>query len=435
MTHYNLQVSEVKNGKITPELTKKNSWQKVTHIYVLNSPNLQSLHANDLPNNLIYLGLGKCLNLTYLESLPPKIKILDLNNCSKLQYLTIGKLKNLETINLNGCDGLEFSDQLIEDLKRLETSGCKITYPKKQQIIREKAIQETLSKVEELKNSSPNLHLMLSRYLTEDLDRRDSRYILAQNVNVLFLHLEGISTAEKGFDLDLFEEIATNSLAGCVNQPTLGVIKINTTIEALKLSTLKNQIVALRPLIILNILNHFVKFDNLRNSTAKIPPILAAEIVLVLAKEVQNKLLQDGKMESRWPAFPSKIANEENQHIKKFINDSIIYESFNLVVKVLTKSTLQEQDLAADELMIPILGHILAPQESRDAKSLHKEMSQKILQMPQNKMTGSFRELNAQKDNTIYRAIVKSIEPSSKMSPLTTTKKSLLEQNHQLLSG
>ncbi|MFT6332141.1 MAG: hypothetical protein ACJAW3_000469 [Lentimonas sp.] len=295
---------EVVDGFLRPTLKEGEDWDEISSLFITSNRNLIQLTKADLPKFLLSLSLSGCSNLQSVEPPETATKLI-LNECSNLQNLSILSLKELELLNLEGCNNIKWTAEIELHLQFLEEKDCKITYPENhskytQKIVDEANIRKAQTQLSSLNNShNPNLHKLLNIYLTKHSEQQKSTAIkeVARLLNII---------DEKPEDKIWLEEIApkfTNDETD-LNKNALGLFYISSWLKVARQENEEAKLEALIPLMIYDFISQFVKKEceeKENYSSFEIQLLTNAAL-----QKIHQELKGDGDF-LNWTAVPKSI--------------------------------------------------------------------------------------------------------------------------------
>lgn len=251
-----------------------------------------------------------------LETIPAEIGslaalinlYLDDNNLKRIPE-EISGLSNLITLDLSDNPELESSTELLAILSDLEGRRCDIRYPeqfsfdplftKAESRLALIATKYKTTNSIEATNPIPNTTALLHRFLTEGIEQRGGiGQILQATTSTLDI------LAENPNHLKWVEEIASNYLAGCVNQPVGGWSEISALASIAAAPTMLEKLESAKHLLVNDRVKEFVgrTFKGAR---------VEIEAGNALLREEHATLVSDGLIKKPWLAVPGPIAYEE----------------------------------------------------------------------------------------------------------------------------
>lgn len=170
-----------------------------------------------------------------------------------------------------------------------------------------------------------NLEMLITDYSCKELLKRDNIYTLRKHL----LEFHQFCQRHSEF-LDCFEQIATNFMRGCVNQPTQGFIEISSWIYAAVQST---------PQDILQALKYRYAIEQIMHTSIKhqegVGREYAVELANLLLAELNDKRMGIGH--ESWPHIPRKLAYTER--LLSYIKDASVQEEISQIAEILDNLT------------------------------------------------------------------------------------------------
>ena len=339
------------------------------------------------------LSLSNNKSLRTIESLPRSLESLDLMNCENLEDIPLlpdDLPWNINHINLNGCDRLVQTPELLESLRKLADVGCDVIYPDhfelSDTIIEMRNRLAQLGKQEDIEN----IEELLFYIVTEEPEDRSAKTELEDQYKDLFdryvepilFFLEKDKENQNSNALEWVKGIASIYLTGCVNQPVAGISEILSWISVAKERHLINKIDASKEILTLDTIKQFIS-DHLANpeleNDDRIEPIIEVEAGNVLFRDVYNRLKSNKILGDSvyWKSVPEKVANEllVRSWIRK---DDKISQAYKLVnEKVFMKPTANIAEEMCENFHQDIWSQLCFPKQISELKSqfsLKKEL-------------------------------------------------------------
>lgn len=292
-------------------------------------PDLSSL------DGLEFINLKGCKDLQQLPMIPESVLGISLLNCSSLAELPYELLEGLRYINLVSCDNLEVTQELMESLWDIEIDNGIVLRPdhmeelyninfyeyRDTQLAKKPLLDEVArfgDILDEYVNSAEpeptHIINLFLRFTNEDLEYRGG--------------VSGILSAVKPV-IDLFErdmshlswaeEIASDMVDGCVNQPVQKWLEVAAVAAIYKAGSLEKKVEASKQA--LSIMELAAYISVLPEDVPEGHQAAAGELVNVkpgreveveysnvLLGLIHKKLLEDGVIKEPWLAVPDQVA-------------------------------------------------------------------------------------------------------------------------------
>ncbi len=295
------------------------------------------LLGNKFPDNAMEIRITNCcfgmpekfpdnikdvnfINISSIISIPPlpqSVTRLSLKNCENLTTLPDFP-RSLVNLNLSGCKSLQASAENINKLKELEARNAgnpnfRLIWPehfsKSVDIHRSKelissAYREYYKDNPELRDAEPS-HNDEAKYPTLKLIHRFSSESLESRGGFDQIERDCVKVAEFTKDnpkmLKVFNEIATEHLVNCINQPVAGMLKIANIVEIAKKENFEEKIETAKGLLVYEAIKEWTQI-NIGNHTGT-----EVEHFNVLVIEINKKLLEEGVIQKSLQGVPNDI--------------------------------------------------------------------------------------------------------------------------------
>jgi len=316
-----------------------------------------------------YLNLDGCIALTHLPDLPSTLETLLLNGCVTLTTLPLLP-EELVYLGLSGCSNIEFTQELIQQLQDLEESGCIVIYPDSYMPhlpsahLRERL--ETLIQANTLSPAPIHMRSILHRFLTDNTVQRGGPDVLIAMIDPLMRFFE-----TEPQHLIWANNIASQYLSGCVNQPVKGICEIAAWAQIAQAPSMHEKLEMARYLLTLNGISEIV---------SQHPPgaNFEVEAANILLCTIYADLNQTQTLEQPWMCIPTEgIAYADS--IDHWMNQEVLDKKNTL------KDHIQSMDHEAitlqlcQEHCVMQWGELAFPTEIQDIKQ-HYQTLRKTLE-------------------------------------------------------
>jgi len=303
----------------------------LTGLYLSGCNSLTKLPDN-LPVELTKLYLSGCTNLTKLpDNLPVGLTGLYLSGCTSLTKLPDNLPVGLTGLDLSDCSSLLFTQDLANRLKGLKDRGCVVNLPANFRAaspsdLIKKRLDLVITKYHSSQSDdgtkdSPKIKELFDRFLKDGIGQRGGIKEVVESTSPILQFLE----ANPGY-IELAEEIAKASLAGCVNQPVAGMSELAAWVSIASAENIIDKVEAAKQLMVLDKIKELV-FQNGPGSGVEV------EAGNALYREVHKKLLEKGVISKPWIGVPGPISYERSLDgwlTKKRIEEAF-YEAVTLM--------------------------------------------------------------------------------------------------------
>ena len=344
------------------------------------------------PDSVKEITFGENTRITTLPPLPQSVTSLSLENCENLTTLPDFPM-SLVHLNLSGCKSLQASPENINKLKELEARNVdnpnfRLIWPehfsKSVDIHRSKelissAYREYYKDNPELRDAEPS-HNDEAKYPTLKLIHRFSSESLESRGGFEQIERDCVKIAEFTKDnpkmLKVFNEIATEHLVNCINQPVAGILKIANIVEIAKKENFEEKIKTAKGLLVYEAIKEWTKI-NIGNFTGA-----EVELFNVLVIEINKKLLEEGVITESLQGVPNNI--HARVFTKGRINPQVIDKAYRYVLDNL------QQERVVDLLCSPTYQEFWSMQVLDEAKineirkpyeDMKKSLDEKIINL------------------------------------------------------
>jgi hypothetical protein len=343
-------------------------------IHLSNQLQLEALNRSELPGLTVIFIDGEKID-GIKEELPQNLKKCTLSGFTKREPLNLSNFpnsledlniyvcafsdiegefpSNLRNLDLTSCKLLELSRGLMKRLGDLEEKGCNIKYPPHFILdaaqISQARLEDFLS---EKQQKAPSLQKLFRRFLQEGLVQRGGVKEVTLMVNPILDFIE-----KSPQSVIWMEVVAAEYLDGCINQPVGGMAKIAAWASVDCKDRIFEKLQAATRVLAQSAIELLI---------AKLPEdkrpaeLVEAEFANVILRDVQQKLVSEGKMEP-WSGVPKGVVHEVC--VSSFITPSLIEDAAKAAEVELQKSPQQVADILCKTNHVEIWKYVSFPAE------------------------------------------------------------------------